>query len=188
MQTKLIFSLLAATLAGAVFAAPEMLTLDPAHTKPEFAVSHFGFSTTRGFFKDTTGTLEIDRDAKTAKLEAVVKTTSIETGLDKLNEHLSSKDFFNVAQFPTATVKADKFTFDGDKPTKAEGTLTLLGVTKPVVLDIAFTKCGTRATDHKFDCGAEVTTTIKRSDWGMTTYVPFIGDDVKITVQVEAVK
>jgi polyisoprenoid-binding protein YceI len=146
-----------------------------------------GFSITRGFFKDTTGTLELDREAKSAKLEATIKVDSIETGVDKLNEHLKNKEFFNAAEFPTVVVKADKFTFDGDKPTKAEGTLTLLGVTKPVVLDIAFMKCDTRF-DKKFDCGAEVTTTIKRSDWGMKTYVPYVGDDVKIAVQVEAVK
>jgi polyisoprenoid-binding protein YceI len=187
MKTKLFVSLVAAAIAGVAFAAPEKFTLDPTHTKPEFAVNHLGFSITRGFFKDTSGTLDMDREAKTAKLEATIKIDSIETGVDKLNEHLKSKDFFNAAEFPTALVKADKFTFDGDKPTKAEGTLTLLGVTKPVTLDIAFMKCDTRF-DKKFDCGAEVTTTIKRSEWGMKAYVPYVGDDVKLTVQVEAVK
>ncbi|WP_374352167.1 YceI family protein [Chitinimonas sp.] len=186
MQSKLIVSLLSAALAAAAFAAPEKLVLEPTHTKPTFEVNHLGFSTTRGFFKDTSGTLELDRAAKTGKLEASIKAASIVTGVDKLDDHLKSKDFFNVAEFPAVTVKADKFTFDGDKPTKAEGSLTLLGVTKPVVLNIAFNKCDTRFTDQKFVCGAEVTTTIKRSEWGMKTYVPAVGDDIKIAVQVEA--
>lgn len=188
MQVKLITALVATGLSVCALAAPEHFVLDSNHTKPTFAVNHLGFSTTRGFFKETSGTLDLDRAAKTGKLEATVKTASIDTGVDKLNEHLSSPDFFNVAQFPTAEVKADKFTFDGDKPVKAEGTLTLLGVTKPVTLNIAFNKCDTRPTDKKYDCGAEVSTTIQRSDWGMKAYVPYVGDEVQITVQVEALR
>jgi polyisoprenoid-binding protein YceI len=188
MQTRILATLLAAGLSAFAAAAPEKLVLDSHHTKPEFAVSHLGFSTMRGFFKDTTGTLELDRDAKTAKLEAVIKAKSVETGIDGLNEHLQKPEFFNAAQFPTVVVKADKFTFDGDKPVKAEGTLTMLGVTKPITLNIAFNKCDVRGVDNKFDCGAEVTTTIQRSDWGMKAYVPYVGDEVKITVEVEALR
>jgi polyisoprenoid-binding protein YceI len=188
MQSKLFAALVVAGFSALVSAAPEKLVLDSTHTKPEFAINHLGFSTTRGFFKDTKGTLDLDRDAKTGNLEATIATASIETGVDALNEHLKKPEFFNVAQFPTAVVKADKFTFDGDKPVKADGTLTLLGVTKPISLNIAFNKCDKRGVDGKFDCGAEVTTTISRSDWGMKTYVPYVGDEVKITVQVEAVR
>lgn len=187
MQAKLIATLLATGLSAAAFAAPEKFVLDATHTFPSFEVNHLGFSVMRGFFRDTTGTLELDTAAKTGKLEAVVKTTSLMAGQDALIEHLKSKDFFNVAEFPTATVKADKFSFDGEKPVKAEGSLTLLGVTKPVTLNITPMKCDVRM-GKDFVCGADVSTTIKRSDWGMKAYVPFVGDDVKITVEVEAVK
>jgi polyisoprenoid-binding protein YceI len=171
MQAKLIATLLATGLSAAAFAAPEKFVLDSTHTYPSFEVNHLGFSVTRGMFGETEGTLELDRAAKTGKLAATIKTTSL----------------FNVAEFPTAVVKADKFTFDGDKPTKAEGTLTLLGVTKPVTLNITPMKCDMRM-GKDFVCGADVTTTIQRSEWGMKAYVPFVGDEVKIAVQVEAVK
>ncbi|QNM97347.1 YceI family protein [Chitinimonas koreensis] len=187
MHTKLLATLIAAGLSAASFAATEKFVLDETHTYPSFEVNHLGFSITRGFFKETAGTLELDRAAKSGKLEATIKTTSLETGFGKRDEHLKGKDFFDVAQFPTAQVKADKFSFDGDKPVKAEGTLTLLGVTKPVTLNIQPLKCDLRM-GKDFVCGADVTTTIKRSDWGMKAYVPFVGDDVKIVVQVEAVK
>ncbi|QDQ26286.1 polyisoprenoid-binding protein [Chitinimonas arctica] len=187
MQSKLIALLVAAGLSATSFAATEKFVLDATHTYPSFEVDHLGFSMARGFFKDTTGTLELDRSAKSGKLAAVIKTASLETGLAKRDEHLRSKDFFNTAEFPTATVKADSFKFDGEKPVEATGNLTMLGVTKPVTLKITPLRCDVRmGTD--FVCGADVVTTIKRSDWGMKTYLPFIGDDVKIAVQVEAVK
>lgn len=187
MKTRLLATLTAATLAAGAFAAPEKFDFDVTHTYPSFEVDHLGFSITRGFFKETTGTLMLDREAKTGSVEATIKTPSLETGLDKRDEHLKGKDFFNVAEFPTATVKADTFTFDGDKPVEAQGTLTMLGVTKPVTLKINFRKCDMRM-GRDFVCGADVYTTIKRSDWGMKAYVPFVGDDVKIAVQVEAVR
>lgn len=187
MQAKLIATLLATGLSAAAFAAPEKFVLDSTHTYPSFEVNHLGFSVTRGMFGETEGTLELDRAAKTGKLAATIKTTSLYTGLAAREDHLKGKDFFNVAEFPTAVVKADKFTFDGDKPTKAEGTLTLLGVTKPVTLNITPMKCDMRM-GKDFVCGADVTTSIQRSEWGMKAYVPFVGDEVKIAVQVEAVK
>ncbi|GAB3268584.1 YceI family protein [Chitinimonas naiadis] len=187
MQTKLIATLIAAGLSAASFAATEKFVLDSTHTYPSFEINHLGFSITRGMFKDTEGTLDLDRAAKSGKLEATIKTTSLETGFDKRDEHLKGKDFFNVAEFPTAVVKADKFSFDGEKPVKAEGTLTLLGVTKPVSLTITPLKCDMRM-GKDFVCGADVAAVIKRSEWGMKAYVPFVGDEVKIAVQVEAIK
>ncbi|PHV10623.1 YceI family protein [Chitinimonas sp. BJB300] len=187
MQAQLIASLLAAGLSAAAFAAPEKFVLDATHTYPTFEVNHMGFSITRGMFKETEGKLELDRAAKTGSLDATINTKSIESGHEKRDEHLRGKDFFNVAEFPTAVVKADKFTFDSDKPVSADGTLTMLGVTKPVKLNIVPMKCDMRM-GKDFVCGADVTTTIKRSEWGMKAYVPFVGDDVKIMVQVEAIK
>ena len=188
MQSKLIASLLAVGLAATAFAAPESFELDPTHTYPTFEISHLGYSTMRGSFNDTTGKLTLDRAAKTGSLSAVVQIASLTTGFGKRDDHLKSKDFFNLAQFPTAEIKADKFTFEGDNPVKAEGTLTLLGVTKPITLAINQMKCEVRGMDHVYVCGGEVSTTIKRSDWGMKTFLPFIGDDVKIAVEVEADK
>ncbi|MCB6183580.1 YceI family protein [Leeia sp. TBRC 13508] len=186
MKKLLVAALLASSSVGA-FAA-DTYQLDSTHTYPTFEISHMGYSITRGTFDKTSGTLSLDLAAKKGSLEAVIDTTSLDTGFDKRDEHLKSPDFFNVEKFPTATVKADKFVFEGDKLVAAEGSLTLLGVSKPVKLNVVSFKCAPSPMTKKDTCGAEVVANIKRSDFGMTTYLPAVGDDVKISVQVEAVK
>jgi len=187
MQIKTLSILLASALSMSAFAASEKFTLDSNHTFPSFEVSHLGFSITRGYFQDTSGSLELDRAAKSGKLEAIIKTGSVISGPEKLGEHLKSKDFFNAAEFPTATLKAEAFKFEGENPVEAQGSLTMLGVSKAVTLKITPMKCDMRM-GRDFVCGADVTTTIKRSEWGMSKMLPFVGDEVKIAVQVEAVK
>ena len=117
-----------------------------------------------------------------------MQTASIGTGDAKLEEHLRSPDFFNVEKFPTMVYKATTLKFNGDAPASAEGELTLLGVTKPLTLTIARVKCALHPILKKENCGAEVSGTLKRSDFGMTKYVPAIGDEVTLRIQVEAVK
>lgn len=176
------------TLAAAApaFAEPETYELDPTHTYPSFEVNHLGFSVMRGVFTSTKGTLTLDDAAKKGSVEATIDVASVSTGYGKRDDHLRSKDFFNAEQFPTMSFKADGFAWNA-KPTQVAGSLTLLGVTKPVTLDVEPTKCDTRI-DKVFVCGAVVSTTIKRSDFGMKTYVPYISDDIKVQIEVEAAK
>ena len=182
----LIAGLLALAAAAPVLAEPESFELDPTHTYPSFEVNHLGFSVMRGSFTSTKGTLTLDNAAKKGSVEATIDAGSVSTGFAKRDEHLRSKDFFNVEQFPTLTFKADNFTWDA-KPTQVAGNLTMLGVTKPVTLQVEPTKCDTRI-DKAFVCGAVVTTTIKRTDFGMKAYVPYISDDIKVQIEVEAAK
>ncbi|NLR74694.1 polyisoprenoid-binding protein [Leeia sp. IMCC25680] len=187
MKTKLMVAALALGVAASSFAA-DTYVLDSTHTYPSFEINHLGYSITRGRFDKTEGKIMLDMAARTGSLEATIQTASLNTGFDKRDAHVKSPDFFNVEKFPTMTVKASKFVFDGDAVVAAEGTLTLLGVTKPVKLDVSNFKCGAHPMSKKAMCGAEVRTTIKRSDFGMTTFLPAIGDEVKIMVQVEASK
>jgi len=178
-------------LAGAMMVqahAADTYTIDSTHTYPIFEINHLGFSVQRGRFNKTTGKITLDREAKQGSIEATIDITSIDMGLDKWDAHMKSEDFFNAEKFPTATFKADKLKFDGTKLTNAEGTLTLLGVTKPVKLAIDRFKCGEHPMNKRPICGAEVTTTLKRSDFGMTKYVPAVGDEVKLFIPVEAYK
>ena len=101
---------------------------------------------------------------------------------------MMSPDFFNVEKFPTMYFKSSKLKFDGDKLVGADGELTLLGVTKPVSLNITGYRCGNHPMTKKAMCGADVTTSIKRSDFGMGYGLPAVGDDIKITIPVEAFK
>jgi polyisoprenoid-binding protein YceI len=168
--------------------AADSYTLDTGHTFPRFEINHFGFSTHHGQFNKTAGKIVLDRAAKTGAIDIVVQTASIGTGDPKLEEHLRSPDFFNVEKFPTMAYKAKTIWFNGDVPAGAEGELTLLGVTRPLTLTISRVVCAPHPFYKKEDCGAEVTGTLKRSEFGMTKYVPAVGDEVTLRIQVESIR
>jgi len=188
--------LLACLMPVAAVASPETYTMDPTHTTPNFSVAHFGMSTVYGQFEYATGKVTLDRAAKTGSLEVKIPTGTISTGDSKRpgssartrDDHLRSADFFNVAEFPDMVFKSSKLNFAGDKPESVEGTLTLLGVTKPVKLAFTHFNCGPNPFTKKDMCGADLAGSIKRSDFGMKFGLPAIGDDIKLMIAVEAYK
>lgn len=186
-MNKLALSLLATVVAMPAMAA-DTYTIDPNHTLPIFEVNHLGFSTQRGRFDKTAGTIRLDLAEKTGDVEWTIDADSINMGQTKWNDHLKSADFFDVAKFPTITFKSDKLIFEGDKPVAAEGVLTLLGVTKPLKLAIHRFTCGVNPINQKPLCAADIEASLKRSDFGMTKYLPGVGDEVKVYVPVEAYK
>ncbi len=176
------------TAAVAAVAAPETYTADPAHTYASFKISHLGFSTLHGRFNKAEGKVILDRQAKSGTVDIAIDTHSVDTGWPKRDAHLQSEDFFNVAQFPTIHFKSDQLQFQGEMLTTVNGELTLLGVTRPVTLTVTAFHCGEHPMAKKQACGADATTTIKRSDFGMSKYLPALGDEVKIVVDIEAYK
>ena len=184
---KPIAILLASLLAAPALAA-DNYTIDSRHTWPVFEVNHMGFSTQRGRFDKSSGKITLDTAAKKGSVELVIETASLDMGLDKWDEHMKSEDFFNVAQFPTMRFTSDKLVFDGDKVVAAEGSFTLLGVTKPLTLTVNNFRCAPHPMAKKPACGADITATIKRSEFGMTKYVPMVSDEVKISSPIEALK
>ena len=183
---------LAAFLISAAFALPataaDSYSVDPAHTFPNFEINHLGFSTMHGRFGATNGKVVLDSAAKSGSIDITIDTTSIDTGHAKRDTHLKSEEFFNVGKFPTLIYKATKLKFNGDKLTGADGELTLLGVTKPVSLAMTSFNCGPHPMNKKQMCGANATAMIKRSDFGLSAYLPAVGDEVKINIEIEAVK
>jgi len=179
---------IAAAIAIPAIAAPESFTVDPRHTFPSFEVSHLGFSTQRGRFNKTSGKIALDRAANTGSVDIVIDTASLDTGLDKLEEHLRGEDFFNVAKYPTMFFRSSAVSFKGDVPVAADGELTMLGVTKPVTLTITSFACGVHPISKKDTCGADATASILRSDFGMKYALPAVGDTVKLLIQVEATR
>ena len=169
-------------------AAADSYTVDPDHTYPNFEINHLGFSTLHGRFGATNGKITLDTAAKSGSIDITIDATSINTGHAKRDTHLKSDEFFNVAKFPTLAYKASKLKFNGDKLSGAEGELTMLGVTKPVSLAVTAFNCGPHPMTKKQMCGANATATIKRSDFGLSAYVPAVGDEVKITIEIEAGK
>ena len=184
---KLLILIAAALLTLPAYAA-DSYTIDSRHTWPVFEVNHLGFSTQRGRFNSSSGKITLDTAAKNGSVELVIETASIDMGFDKWDEHMKSDEFFNVAQFPTLRFVSDKLVFDGDKVVAAEGSFTLLGVTRPLTLTVSNFRCAPHPMLKKPACGADITATLKRSEFGMTKFVPAVSDEVKISVPVEAVK
>lgn len=169
-------------------AAPEVFNIDSRHTFPMFEVSHFGISVQRGRFDKTSGKVVLDRVAKSGSIDLVIDATSINMGFDEWNKKMQAEDLFNTEKFPAMTFKSNKLIFDGDRIVGADGEFTLLGVTKPLRLKISNFACTQHPVLKKLYCGAEVTAAIKRSDFGMKTGIPFVGDDVRLVSPVEALK
>jgi polyisoprenoid-binding protein YceI len=186
-MNRMIIACTAAAFSAASAAAPVTYVLDPAHTYPSFEADHFGgLSVWRGKFDTTGGKVVYDKDAKTGSIEVTVDMSSVDFGMAKMNEHAKSADIFDVAQYPTATY-VGKFTkFDGATPTEAEGTFTLHGVTKPLVLKINSFKCMINPMSKKEVCGADASATLNRSDYGVNYGDKFgFKQEVKLLIQVE---
>jgi polyisoprenoid-binding protein YceI len=186
MQIKHIIAALLAVSAGSAFA--QTYNIEPNHTYPSFEADHLGISFWRGKFTKTSGVVKLDRAAKTGTMDITIDANSLDFGHAKMNDHAKSKDMFNVEQFPTITYKGKSMKFDGDKPVSVEGELTLLGVTKPVNLTIGKFKCIEHPMFKREVCGADATAEFKRTDFGLNYGTPRFAPEVKLAIQVEALK
>jgi polyisoprenoid-binding protein YceI len=195
MTKKHLAVLAAAALPAIAVAAPESYTVDPFHTYPNFTVEHWGLSMMHGRFDKTVGKFTFDRAAKTGSVELTIDAASVSTGdNDKAgrprsrDEHLRAADFFNAAEFPRITFRSTKVGFGGELPSSVDGTLTILGVSKPVSLTFERFKCGTNPFNKKDRCGGNALLKIKRSDFGMKTAIPAVGDELSLNVMFEGDK
>ena len=166
----------------------ETYTIDPRHTFPSFEVGHFGMSFQRGRFNKTSGKVTLDRAAKSGSVEVVIDVASVDTGLERLEEHIRSEDFLHAASFPTITFKGGQMAFEGDKVKSVSGDLTMRGVTKPVTLNATLFNCGNHPANKKPMCGGEFVANIKRSEWGITKFAPNLADEMTLRIAVEAFK
>lgn len=160
--------------------------LDPAHGKITWSITHFGFSTYIGQFSNVNATLKVDpRAPAAAAVDVTIDANSLGTLNPALDTHLKSKDFLDVAAFPTATFKSTKVTPTGEKTADITGDLTLHGVTKPVVVHATFMQGGTNPIDKKYQLGFAGAAEILRSDFGIKSYLPAISDKVTLTLEAE---
>lgn len=179
--------LLAATALVSMNSMAASYTIDPTHTYPNFTVNHLGFSTLHGRFNKTSGKLTMDKAKGTGSVEVVIDVASIDTGFKKRDDHLRSPDFFNAVEFPQITFKSTKVTFQG-KGATVVGDLTMKGVTKSVNLAVDSINCGVHPFSKKQVCGFDATTKLKRSDFGIKYALPAVGDEISLTIEVEATK
>lgn len=168
--------------------AADSYTVDPRHTFPSFEIDHLGFSLQRGRFNRTSGSVLLDPENGTGRIKIEIDSASISTGLPELEQHLRGEDFLDAARYPKIKFSSDRLSYADDKLMSVDGFLTLHGVTHPVHLTVDHFHCGLNMIAMKYVCGANATTTIKRSDFGVDKYAPALADDVKIEIQIEATK
>jgi polyisoprenoid-binding protein YceI len=187
-RTTIATALFAAIFSSAALAAPETYVIDPTHTFPRFSYSHFGYSTQLSRFNKTSGKIVFDPAAKTGSVDVSIDMKSVDTGFEVFNGHIQGADFLDTAQYPTATFKSTAVRFEGDKPVAVDGKLTIKGVTKPVTLTLASFHKMPHPMMKKDAIGANATTVIKRSEFNAGKFAPHVGDEVTLSIAVEAIR
>ncbi|QSV45818.1 YceI family protein [Geobacter benzoatilyticus] len=182
-------------LALPAFAFASTWTIDPDHSNIGFKVRHLMVSNVKGSFDKHSGTVEIDdKDITRSKVNISIDTNSINTNVQKRDEHLRSADFFDVAKYPTMTFVSKKVAKAGKDKLKITGDLTLHGVTKQVVLDVAGPTKESKDPWGNIRKGATATTKINRKDFGLVWNAALetggvtVGDEVTITLEIEMIK
>jgi len=185
------FALAAVAIMTGTVAQAETATyaVDPTHTFATFEISHFGASVNRARFDKKEGTVELDKAAKTGKVELTLQIDSVNSGTAPFNKHLQSAEIFDAAKFPTAKFVGDKFTFDGDKVVSVAGNLTIKGVTQPVTFKANQFACYDSPMVKREVCGGDFETTIDRTAFGVDYGAAYgFPKNVRIVAQIEAIK
>jgi polyisoprenoid-binding protein YceI len=168
--------------------AADKYVFDKAHTNIVWHANHFNYSHPNGQFTGFDGFFILDKEKpENSKVEAKVETASLWTSTEKFTEHLKSKDFFNVAEFPEAKFVSTKVEKLSDTTAKVTGDLTILGITKPLVLNVKMNALGKHPYTQKQTAGFTIDGEIKRSDYGMVYAIPGVADVVKLTIETEGI-
>lgn len=167
-------------------AAAERYRFDAVHSQVQFRVDHLGFSASEGEFHDLRGNFRFDRDdwSKSA-CDVSIGIASLDMDDDAWNRRMLGADWFDVARFPEMRYRCQTVERLDDTHGRIAGELTLRGITRPVTLDLRFNRAGIHKYSLKYTAGFLATATIRRSDFGMAKYLPDIGDEISIRLDIE---
>lgn len=169
-------------------AASEHYVIDGSHTFARFEYSHFGYSTQISRFDKTSGKITLDRAAKRGMVDVTIDTASVSTGFSTFDGHLKGEDFFDTKKYPEIRFISKQLHFDGDRIRSIDGELTVKGITKPVRLEVSSFHCAPHPILKKTACGANASARIKRSEFNNGKHAPYVGDEVTLSIAVEAIK
>lgn len=170
-----------------VAAKAQVYSFDVRHTQIYFTVNHLGFSNSTALLSLKEGSLTLDQaNMSNSKADVTIDVASLQFGDKTWNEHMADKKFFNSSAFPTMKFVSTKVEMSSATGGKLTGNLTMLGVSKPVTLDFTVNKIDANPMSKKPYAGFSATGSLKRSDFGMSAYLPSIGDEVKIRIEAEA--
>lgn len=168
-------------------AAALHLAIDPSHTEPYYEIGHLGFSIERGTFAKVRGTIDLDAAAGTGAVAVSIDVASLNSNWPERDAVLKGEQFFDADRYPSIQFQSSDVRFDAHgTPVSVAGQLTLHGTSRPVTLAIEHFKCAEHPLLKKPWCGAEATATIRRSEFGITAFVPALPDDVHLVIPVEA--
>ena len=183
---SMVFAVAFALVSGAALAA-DPYTIDPNHTQIEYTYSHFGFSHITGHLSNIEGDFLFDaKDPTKSSIQVDVPISTITVGVPALDTELRSDMFFDADKFPLATFQSTSVTSSAPDKLAVTGDLTIHGVTKPVTLDVTINKIGEHPMRGVAAVGFDATATIKRSDFGVSKYVPNVSDEVTLHITMEA--
>lgn len=187
MNKQILWGVAMWAVAGAAMAQAQTYEFDKVHSQLHASVSHLGFSNSTARFHIKDGSLSFNAEDWTqSKVDVEIDAASIDLGDATWKDHLSGAKWFDLAGFPTMRFVSTKVEKVGDKGLKISGDLTLKGVTKPVVLNATLNGAGPHPFSKKPAVGFSATTSFKRSDFGMAEYVPMVGDEVSVRIEIEA--
>lgn len=176
-------------LAACVSAHATDYRFDRVHTQVFFSASHLGLSNPLGRVRVKSGSIRFDAgDWSGAKVDATIETASLDLGDDAWNQRLRSSEFLNVGKFPNARFVSDKVEKTGDRTGIAHGKLTLLGITRPLDLQVTFNRTALDPYSLQYTAGFSAEAKFRRSDFGMKKYVPDIGDEVTVHIEAEGLR
>jgi len=182
-------------LLGPAAASASTWNIDPEHSSIQFKVSHLGLVDVKGIFRKYQGTVTLDeKDIAKSLVNVTIEAASVDTGVEKRDEHLRTDDFFDAAKHPTITFVSKKVTPAGKGKLKVSGDLTICGVTKAVVLDVTGPTKELKDPWGNIRRGVSATTTINRTEFGLTynkildNGVLVIGNKVTISLEAELIK
>lgn len=179
---------LLATLFTATPALADRYTFDKSHTYIAFYINHLGFSEMMGRFSDYDGYFDFDESNPAASsINMSLSVAGIRTSSELLDSKLRGADFFNSSQNPDIRFISTNVDITGENTADVTGDLTLRGVTKPVVMHVRLNKTGYNPITNLYMAGFAASALIKRSDFGMTTLLPEVGDDVRLDLSAEAI-
>src|ERR1700757_5364476 len=174
--------------AGTTVAHADSFKIDPVHSAILFEIGHFGVGHIYGRFDTFTGTFTLDQnDPSKDSVSVEIKTDSVDTNAPDRDKHIKSPDFFNAAQFPSATFKSTSVKKIDDKTYEVTGDFTLRGVTKPLTLKTTLIGTGL-GPKGETRTGAEVSASLKRSDFDVKAMLPAVADEVNLIIAVQGIK
>jgi polyisoprenoid-binding protein YceI len=169
-----------------VAAEPEVFRIDPGLTRAEFSVDHFWVTTLRGRFGRASGTIVLDSAGRAGTIDFTIDADSVDTGWTFRDDFIRSEHMIDASRFPTMRFRATQLAFDHAGLAGASGELTMHNVTRPVAVKVERMQCASERQGGGDRCGVSVVSSIKRSDFGMTFGLPFVGDDIDLSFHLTA--